>query len=118
MPYLALPGGKAFIAFTQELFGARLGRVEYRDDGSVRHAQLSFGDATLMFSEASEGWPAKEAMLFIWVDDADATYKRALSMGCASAMEPSNQDYGRAAGITDAHGVTWWITSPKAEAGE
>lgn len=112
MPYLAIPGGQAFLAFTQELLGATVHHAEHREDGSISHAELSFGDATIMFSEATEGWPAQAAMLFIWVDDADAVYARALAMGCTSAMEPSDQDYGRAAGVTDAHGITWWLTSP------
>jgi len=53
--------------------------------------------------------------LFIYVHDADLTYKKALAAGAATVPgnEPSDKDYGRTCGVTDPFGNTWWITSVK-----
>ena len=37
--------------------------------------------------------------------------KKALELGAASVMEPSDQDYGRNAGVADPFGNTWWLVS-------
>ena len=52
------------------------------------------------------------AMLHLYVEDADATYRRALEAGATSVREPSNQFYGdRAGGVKDAAGNQWWIAT-------
>jgi PhnB protein len=50
--------------------------------------------------------------LLIYVDDADATYQRALAAGATSIMPPSDQFYGdRMGGVTDMCGNQWWIAT-------
>ncbi len=53
------------------------------------------------------------AGMFIYVDDADTAYQKALTAGATTVegQEPSDKEYGRACGIKDPFGNTWWITS-------
>ena len=52
------------------------------------------------------------ASLYLYVDDTDATYGRALQAGGSSVMEPADQYYGdRNAGVRDSQGNVWWIAT-------
>ncbi len=48
-----------------------------------------------MFADSTEQFPAQPAGMFIYVDDADKTYKDAIAEGATSIMEPANQSYGK-----------------------
>ena len=85
-----------------------------RDDtDNIMHAELMISGCTIMFCEASNQWAVANANLFIYVDDADVTYKLATENGATTVMELSDQDYGRTCGVSDPFGNTWWITSVK-----
>jgi uncharacterized glyoxalase superfamily protein PhnB len=51
--------------------------------------------------------------MFVYVDNADEIYQKALQEGAVSIMEPADQSYGRSCGVEDPYGNTWWITSVK-----
>jgi uncharacterized glyoxalase superfamily protein PhnB len=49
---------------------------------------------------------------YFYVEDADATYQRALDAGATSIMPPADMFYGdRHGGVTDPSGNTWWIAT-------
>ena len=53
-------------------------------------------------------------MLYVYVKDTDATYRRALKAGATSIMEPADMFYGdRNAGVKDPSGNQWWIATHK-----
>jgi uncharacterized glyoxalase superfamily protein PhnB len=50
--------------------------------------------------------------IYLYVNDADATYKRALRAGATSVMEPADQFWGdRHGGVKDPAGNYWWIAT-------
>lgn len=52
------------------------------------------------------------AAVHIYVQDVDATYRRALRAGAASVQEPvKKQDEDKRGGVKDAGGTTWWIAT-------
>ena len=52
--------------------------------------------------------------IHLYVEDCDATYKRALDAGASSIREPADQFYGdRIAGVKDRFGNRWWIATHK-----
>ena len=57
--------------------------------------------------------PIRPAALYLWVEDVDGTYARALRAGATSESEPEDKPYGhRNAGVIDRSDVTWWIGAP------
>ena len=68
------------------------------------------GDSMVMLAEATEQHQLLPAMLYLYVPDTDAVYKKAMAAGATSIMEPADQFYGdRNAGVKDATGTQWWI---------
>ena len=114
MPYLMVNGALKFIDFVKAVFHAELttNMHKLREDGAtVIHSEITIGGSTIMFTDASEQWKEQTANLFVYVDNADDTFKRAIDHGATTLMELSNQDYGRTCGVTDPFGNVWWITS-------
>lgn len=114
MPYLLVNGALKFIDFVKVVFHAELttNMHKLREDGAtVIHSEITIGGSTIMFTDASEQWKEQTANLFVYVDNADDTFKRAIDHGATTVMELSNQDYGRTCGVTDPFGNVWWITS-------
>jgi PhnB protein len=51
-------------------------------------------------------------MIYLYVEDIDAVYQRAIQAGATSVKEPANQFYGdRSAGVTDPVGNYWGIAT-------
>ena len=113
MPYLIMNNAEGFLTFTKNVFGAEEKYRQMRDEETIRHAEVRIGDSVIMFAGSTEQYPPQTAALFIYVDDVDEVYRKALEEGAASIGPPADQSYGRSGGITDPFGNTWWITSEK-----
>jgi PhnB protein len=112
MPYLIVRGAAKFIDFTRKVFGADEKLRIMRDEKTVRHAEIKIGDSVIMFADATEQFPPRTAGLFVYVEDADQTYNKALAEGATSVMPMSDQEYGRSGGVADPFGNLWWPTTP------
>lgn len=111
-PYLVVPGVAKLIDFLKEAFGAKETHRSTRPDGAVMHAEVRIGDSRVMMGEPVGEWKAMPCAIYVYVDDTDAVYKRALQAGATSFMEPADQFYGdRNAGVKDAAGNFWWIAT-------
>jgi PhnB protein len=76
------------------------------------HAEVRIGDSILMMGEASEEFPPMPGSFYVYVEDTDAAYQRALDAGAETLMEPADQFYGdRNAGVWDSCGNSWWIAT-------
>ena len=112
-PYLIAAGAQAVIDFLKQAFGAEELRRYDLPDGSIMHAEVRIGDTVVMLGDAGENWPAVPAHLHVYVDDVDATYRRALEVGGHSVQPPQRkgQDPDRRGGVKDPAGNTWWIAT-------
>ena len=91
-PYLIVPGIARLLTFLREAFGAEeTAPPMKREDGSVMHASVRIGDSLVMMGEAGGQCPPIPASLYLYVDDTDATYQRALRAGAASVMAPASR---------------------------
>ena len=112
-PYLVADHAEKVIAFLQRAFDARLDQQPTRrPDGSIMHAAIRIGDSMVMIANSCEQAKAMPAMIYLYLPDVDAAYRRALDAGATSIMEPSDQFYGdRSGGVTDASGNQWFMAT-------
>lgn len=113
MPYLIIENASDFILFTGKVFDAKETYKEMRDVNTIMHAEIMIGGSTIMFADASERYKSRPAALFIYVDNADERFKKAVEAGATVINEVADQPYGRSGGVTDPFGNSWWITSVK-----
>jgi len=113
MPYLIMADAEAFLQFTQKVFGAQEKYKEMRNEKTIRHAEVRIGDSVIMFAQSTYEFTPQPAGIFIYVNDADAVFQKALQEGAKEIMKPEDLSYGRSGGVHDPFGNTWWITSVK-----
>ena len=115
-PYLVVSDADAELAFLKTAFGATELNCQRNPDNTVMHAEITIGDTLVMLGQAGGSWMPRSAALYLWVEDVDATYARALEAGAKSESAPEDKPYGhRNAGVIDRNGVTWWIGAPVRE---
>ncbi|NCD68781.1 VOC family protein [Mucilaginibacter agri] len=111
MPYLVVPGAAKFFDFMQKVFDSEEVYKAMRDEHTVQHAELTIGNHKVMFCDSTDVYPPQTAGMFVYVDDCDTIFKKAIDAGATQVMPPADMDYGRAAGVKDPVGNIWWITS-------
>jgi uncharacterized glyoxalase superfamily protein PhnB len=93
------------VAFLEEAFGAA---GEFRTD---RPCQIRIGDSLVMVSGVGPREPMP-AFLYLYIDDVDAVYRRALKAGAAPLEPPADTPYGDRRGmIKDPAGNVWQIAT-------
>jgi uncharacterized glyoxalase superfamily protein PhnB len=114
-PYIVVPGVATLIDFLQQAFDAQpLSSPMMRSDGSIGHAVVKIGDSIIMMGEPMGDMPPMPASIYLYVQEADAMYQRALRAGATSLMEPADQFYGdRSASVKDPSGNQWMIATHK-----
>lgn len=111
-PTLTVQGAGKLIDFIKQTFGAQERMRMPMPDGKIGHAELTIGDSLIMVADASEQWPATPGALHIYVEKCDDIYKKALSAGATSIMEPENMFYGdRSGAVQDQWGNRWSIAT-------
>jgi uncharacterized glyoxalase superfamily protein PhnB len=109
-PYLVVDGAAKLIEFMQQAFGAQERARMGGPDDKIGHAELVLGDRTIMLADANPENPPTSAMVVVYVQDCDATYKKAIGAGATAVREPADQFYGdRASDVRDAFGNRWSI---------
>ena len=110
MPYVIIPKAYDFIIFMKNVFGATEQVIVPRSEGIIMHGELRIGDAVIMFADVTEDFSARPAGLFIYVENTDEVYKKAMAAGAISMMAPGQQPYGYTCGFKDPFGNDWWPT--------
>jgi PhnB protein len=104
-PRLVVADTALLVEFLKEAFGAT---GEYRSD---RPSVVTIGDSPVMVSDVGPR-EAMPSFLYLYVDDADTTYQRALHAGAVSLEEPAKTPYGdRRAMVQDPCGNVWQIAT-------
>jgi PhnB protein len=104
-PRIVVHHADQLVAFIRQVFGAT---GEYRPDTPCA---LRIGDSIVMISDPGIRSPMP-AFLYVYVDDTDEAYRRALQAGATSLEEPLDMPYGDRRGmVKDKWGNTWQIAT-------
>jgi PhnB protein len=111
-PYLIVDGAQKLIDFLKRAFDGKESFCMKGEGERIMHAEVVIGDSIVMISDGTPEWKARSCMLYLYVEDIDAVYQRAVQAGATSIKEPANQFYGdRTAGVTDPAGNYWGIAT-------
>jgi PhnB protein len=112
-PFLHPIGAGNLIEFMKQAFGAEEISREASPEGMIHHAMVRIGDSMIEMGEAhGEAQPMPPA-LYMYVENLDETYQRALEAGATSLQPPKDQGYGdRTAWVKDAWGNIWYLAAP------
>jgi PhnB protein len=99
---------RAYIDFLKRAFGAEeLGVIEH--GGRVMHAEVRIGDAVLEMGEPDDAAGIPSNGFFLFVDDVEAAYARAVEAGATAIRPVADIPYGlRSAIVRDPAGYLWW----------
>lgn len=96
--------------FLVKVFNATITDDTNRKDGFIQHGEVSIGDTIIMAGRSGNQWPARQSMNYVYVQNTDEIYARALKHGAVPILPPGDRPYGRReAGFADISGNQWWI---------
>jgi PhnB protein len=99
------------IGFCKKAFGAKLRMMMKSPTGGVMHAEIEVGDSVIMLSDAT-GQPAVPAGLFLYVDNVDKVFAKAVKAGAEVVMPVRDMFWGdRFGSVRDPQGNTWAIAT-------
>ncbi len=104
-----------FIDFLEDVFGATE-RTDVRTpdrDGSLIHAEVTLGNATIMICDSKPDWPFTPAFTQVYVADARTVLDRARARGASIVTRLSLFYNGvKLARFRDPWGNLWWLYEP------
>src|SRR5258708_29629808 len=106
-PYLY--GRLDLLEFVEQVFGAK--ELERNKVPGGFHVEARIGDSVLVMAAMEPPYQsATRASIYVYVEDVDQVYAKAIAAGATSISEPKNQPYQeRSAGIKDSFGNIWYI---------
>lgn len=114
-PYLHPRGAAQLIDFLEAAFGAEATDRHLTPEGLIQHATVRIGGSFLEMGEAHGPWPPMPGTFYLYVDDVDASYARALGVGATALERPTDQPYGeRRAAVRDPFDHVWYLATPHA----
>lgn len=118
-PALTCKDAAKAIDFYREAFGATEIMRMAGPGGSIGHAELRIGDSVIFVSDEFPGMSAAPApgvmpssYLFLYTNDVDETFKRALAAGATVSMPVADMFWGDRYGkLTDPFGHSWGVAT-------
>lgn len=125
-PYLSIKDAANAIEFYKKAFGATEVENCLSPDGKVMHAVIKIGNSMVMLSDEMPGSdcgissPATlkgaTSMLFIYVEDADAFFNKAVEAGATVKMPLEDVFWGDRYGqLQDPYGHSWSVSTHKVD---
>jgi PhnB protein len=116
-PYIVVNDGKAAIEFYKKAFGAEALGVADGPNSKIMHAALRIGDSIIFLSDEfpeMDGSKSPKTLgnstgsLWLYVENCDAAFKRAVDAGATARMQPADMFWGDRFGqAVDPFGHTW-----------
>jgi uncharacterized glyoxalase superfamily protein PhnB len=119
-PAIVVRDAATAIDFYKRAFGAEEIDRMLGPDGSIMHAEIRIGDSILMLGEENEQWGTRSPLslngvhgsLHLYVEDADASFNRALQAGATVRYPLEDAFWGDRYGkVTDPFGHEWGLAT-------
>jgi PhnB protein len=117
---LTLDNAARTIDWYKKALGAEEVSRSVGPDGKVMHAEMKIGDSRFMMNDVMMGGKGPKAFggspasLWLFVNDSDALFNRAVGAGAEVRMPLADQFWGdRGGAVGDPEGYTWWIATRK-----
>lgn len=121
-PYLIVRDAAGAIDFYGRAFGAKEILRMPRPDGKIAHAEIQIGDSRIMLGDESPEMGSRSPQtlkgttvgVFLYVQDVDSVFKRALGAGAKELMPVADMFWGDRFGkLADPFGHEWQIATHK-----
>ena len=119
-PHLMTDNAARTIEWYKTAFGAVELSRSPGPDGKIMHAEIQIGDSRFYLNDAMGGAKAPQAYggspagFWLYVEDSDTLFNRAVSAGAKVSVPLGDQFWGdRAGAVTDPEGYNWWISTRK-----
>lgn len=118
-PVFLYESPREMMRWLERAMGFRLMAAYDDEDGTFAHAEMAFGESTIMIGQAGSGGFARyvrtpkalggpSQALYVAVEDADAVHDRAVAEGADIVQPLTNQPYGsRDFTLRDPEGYLW-----------
>ncbi|MDP6946160.1 MAG: VOC family protein [Myxococcota bacterium] len=109
LPYLVVRRLDRVLAFVTEAFGAEVLETISGPGDAIQHVEVRIRDSVVMMGDPGSDDDLVPAALYLYVEDVDAVYARAIAAGATSVMEPMDMVYGdRQGAVVDPCGNRWF----------
>lgn len=119
-PILTYEDCKAALDWYVKALGAEELSRNLGPDGKIIHSEFRVGNSRIMAHDAMMGgkgpkeFGGSPAALWLFVEDCDAVFNRAISAGAAVVRPLENQFWGDRCGtLKDPHGYAWTVSTRK-----
>lgn len=110
--YLSPRRTPELIEFLKRTLGAEEVDRYQSPEGVVHHAKVRIGDSIVEMADAHGPFASMPSMIYLYVEDVDALYARAVKEGATAVQAPVDQPYGdRTAHVKDPEGNSWYIAT-------
>jgi PhnB protein len=115
-PFLHPIGAPGLIDFMKQAFDAEEVSRYQSPEGMIHHATVRIGDSMIEMGEARGDAQPMPPALYMYVENLEETYRRAITFGATSLQPPTDQAYGdRTAWVKDAWGNVWYLATAVVE---
>jgi len=112
-PYIIVRPAAKFMVFLKSAFDGIERMRMPAPEGTIMHAEVAIGNGAVEVSDGNEQYPTAPAAVHLYVNDADATFERALRAGATSLTLVADQPWGdRWGNVKDQFGNHWYIAKP------
>ena len=119
-PALILDDASRAIDWYKKAFGAEEISRSTGPDGKIMHAEIRLGDSRVMVNDVvmgakgPSGYGGSPASLWVYVEDCDALFNRAVAAGATAQMQLADMFWGdRFGAILDPFGYRWSFATRK-----
>lgn len=117
---LSIDGASDAIEFYKRVFGATERMRMEGPPGRIAHAEIQLGDSVIMLSDSMpdmgfadpKAYGGSPVIISVYVEDVDATFKKAIEAGAKEERAVETQFYGdRSGGFVDPWGHRWYVAT-------